>query len=420
MPTPDASAYTRQRRLGSIGVPGENANNFGVYSYQFVPSSIRLPVFLPSITNRPTKPVPYQGINKTQRPAKTINVPQSLSLYITTIAGTTGGYSGDGFAATLAQLSEPYGVAVDSVGNVYIADMNNNCIRKLNTAGIITTIAGNGVYGFSGDGGAATSAQLSYPYGVAVDSVGNVYIADTLNNRIRKVNATTQIITTIAGNDIVGGFSGDGGAATSAKLNAPFGLCVDSVGNVYIADTSNNRIRKVNASTQIITTIAGNDIVEGFSGDGGAATSAKLAGPVGVFVDSSFNVYIADTNNQRIRKVNASDQKISTIAGTGATGSGGDGFAATLAQLYYPGGVCVDSAGNVYIADTFNRRVRKITASTGIITTIAGTGVGGYTGDGGLATAAQMNYVQRICIDSGGNIYISDNTDHRIRKLYYA
>ena len=217
---------------------------------------------------------------------------------ITTIAGNgIAGYSGDGGLATNAELNNPYGVAVDSNGNIYIADTNNNRIRKVNsTTGIITTIAGNGTAGYSGDGGLATNAELYYPYGVAVDSNGNIYIADTYNNRIRKVNSTTGIITTIAGNGTAG-YSGDGGPATNAQLNYPYGVAVDSSGNIYIADTDNNRIRKVNSTTGIITTIAGNGN-PGYSGDGGPATNAELYDPSGVAVDSNGNIYIADYRQQ--------------------------------------------------------------------------------------------------------------------------
>jgi sugar lactone lactonase YvrE len=224
---------------------------------------------------------------------------------IVTIAGNgTQGYSGDGGNATSAEFYGPCGVAFDSGGNLFIADTYNNRIREISTSGIITTIAGNGTGGYSGDGGAATSAELHAPEGVAIDSYGNIFIADRGNSRIRKVIASTGIITTVAGNG-TSGYSGDGGAATSAQLNYAMGVAVDSSGNIFIAEVYNNRIRKVAASTGIITTVAG-DGNNGYSGDGGIATSARLAWPEGVAVDSSGNIYIADRNNCLIRKVSTS------------------------------------------------------------------------------------------------------------------
>ncbi|MBX3164543.1 MAG: T9SS type A sorting domain-containing protein [Bacteroidetes bacterium] len=333
---------------------------------------------------------------------------------INTIAGTsTGGFSGDGGVATAAQLIFPRDVATDAAGNVYIT--GNGRIRKVSTNGIITTIAGNGGSGFSGDGGAATAAPLGSTRAVAVDAVGNVYIAET--TRIRKVS-TNGIITTIAG---IGGFgfSGDGGLATAAALNYPGGVAVDAAGNVYIADTWNNRIRKV-STNGIITTIAGSGATGssngGFSGDGGAATAAQLNNPHGVAVDAAGNVYIADMGNNRIRKV-STNGIITTIAGGGLLGFSGDGGLATVAGLSSPSGVAVDAAGNVYITD--NNCIRKV-SSNGIITTIAGTaGTWGFSGDGGLATAAQLNNPVGVAVDAvNANVYIADMGNHRVRKVY--
>lgn len=277
---------------------------------------------------------------------------------ITTVAGTSGGYSGDNGAATSAELAVPNGVAVDSSGNIYIADTGNNRIRKVDTNGIITTVAGDGSVGYSGDNGAATSAQLNYPTGLAVDSRGNIYIADALNDRIRKVD-TNGTITTVAGNGWAG-YSGDNGPATSAQLTNPLGVAVDSSGNIYIADYSYNIIRKVDTNG-IITTVAG-DGTQGYSGNNGAATSAELSGPEGVEVDSNGNIYIADSENHKIRKVDINGI-ITTVAGTDSTeynGDNGDNGAATSAWLYEPRGVEVDSNGNIYIADTNNDRIRKV------------------------------------------------------------
>ncbi len=271
------------------------------------------------------------------------------------ISTYAGGGVDDGDAATAASINNPGSVAVDTAGNVYIADSDHNRIRKVSAStGIITTIAGNGSLGYSGDGGAATAAGLYYPYGVAVDAAGNLYIADTGDNRIRKVSASTGIITTVAGNGSAG-YSGDGAAATAAELDKPFGVAVDAAGNLYIADTCDNRIREVSASTGIITTVAGNGSPY-YGGDGGAATAAGLAFPEGVAVDAAGNLYIADSYDNRIRKVSASTGIITTVAGNGspATTAATAGLA-TAAGLYNPYGVAVDAAGNLYIADTWRQ-----------------------------------------------------------------
>ena len=275
---------------------------------------------------------------------------------ITTFAGTgTAGNSGDGGPATNAKLNNPSGISADiSGGNIYIADINNHKIRLVNSAGIITTFAGGGTGESDGDGGAATSAQLNGPCGVWADARGNVYIADSGNNKIRLVNSA-GIITTFAGTGTQGS-SGDGGAATSAQLIYPQGVSADS-GNVYIADTWNNKIRMVN-SVGIITTIAGTE-TWGASGDGGKATSAQLNSPLGVSVDTHGNVFIADAWNNKIRMVN-SVGIITTIAGTETWGASGDGGAATLAQLNSPWGVSADTHGNVFIADAGNNKIRMV------------------------------------------------------------
>jgi sugar lactone lactonase YvrE len=337
---------------------------------------------------------------------------------INTVAGTgTNGYSGDGGLATNAELSSPDGAAVDSAGNIYVADTQNCRIRKLTAStGIISTIAGNGTCAYAGDSKQATSAELFEPSGVAVDSAGNIYIADWDNSRIRKVTASTGIITTVAGNGSKG-FSGDGNKATSAKLNSPFGVALDSAGNIYIADVDNYRIRKVTVSTGFISTVAGNGTA-GYSGDGGAATSAELVGPTGVAVDAAGNIYIADSYGDRIRKVTASTGIISTVAGNGFNGHSGDGGPATSAELYYPYGVAVDTVGNIYIADSDNYRIRKVTASTGIISTMAGNGTCGYSGNGGTATSAELCLgLGGLAVDGAGNVYIADQYNERTRAV---
>ena len=324
---------------------------------------------------------------------------------ISTVAGNgTPGFSGDNGPATSAQLNSPLGVAVDSAGNLYIADQTNNRIRKVSN-GVITTVAGNGTPGFSGDNGPATSAQLSFPAGIAVDPAGTLYIADGGNYRIRKVSG--GVITTVAGNGIYGD-SGDNGPATSAQLKGPVSVAVDAAGNLYIVDSYSCRIRKV--SNGVITTLAGNG-TQGFSGDNGPASGAQLYFPEGVAVDAAANLYIADYYNHRIRKV--SNGVITTVAGGGMRL--GDSGAPTSAQLNRPNGVAVDSTGNLYIADSLNNRIRKV--SNGVITTVAGNGSPGFGGDNGLATNAQLNDPLGVAVDSAGNLYIADTNNYRIRKV---
>ena len=334
---------------------------------------------------------------------------------ISTFAGTgTSGFSGDGGAATAAQFDEPRGIAMDSAGNLFIADRFNNRIRKVTPSGLVTTVAGGGTGSVWGDGGAATAALLYDPYSVAVDSAGNLFIVERTINRIRKVN-TSGIITTIAGTGTgAGGFSGDGGPATAAQFYHPSGIAVDSAGNVFIADSNNLRIRKINTSG-IITTVAGNGAAQGNFGDGGAATAANLSYPLGVAVDSAGNLFIADTDHNRIRKVDTSGI-ITTVAATGASGFLGDGGAATAARLDSPKGVTLDSAGNLFIADYDNYRIRKVNTS-GIITTVAGNGTFGFSGDGGAATAASLHAPSGVAVDSAGNLFIADTYNHRIRKV---
>ncbi len=328
---------------------------------------------------------------------------------ITTVAGNgTFGFSGDNGPAVDAQLNVPAAVAVDDSGNIYIADENNNRIRKVNTAGIITTIAGNGSPGFSGDGGAATAAKLHNPLGVAIDPGGNVYVADMYNSAIRKITAAGTI-STIAGNGTAG-YSGNGGAAISAQLFFPTSVCVDGGGTVFIADNQNNVIRKVDNSG-IITTIAGNG-TNGFNGDGGAAVSASLALPYGVTVDDAGNVYIADQGNNRVRTVNSAGN-ISTFAGPGYYS--GDGGPAGAATMHRPQGVATDGNGNFYIADTYNRVVRKVDSSS-TITTIAGTGTAGNTGNGGPAVTATFYLPSAVAADGFGNVYVLDSNS-TIRKI---
>jgi uncharacterized protein (TIGR03437 family) len=281
----------------------------------------------------------------------------SASGIIATAAGNgTPGFSGDGGAATAASLYFPYSAALDASGNLFIADTDNNRIRKVSASGVITTVAGSGNPGFSGDGGPATAAQFNQPVGLAVDASGNLFIADLHNSVIWKVS-TSGIITIVAGNGNTG-FSGDGGPATAAQLAFPYGVAADGSGNLFIADYDNNRIRKVSASG-VITTVAGGG-TSGL-GDGGPATSASLNHPIGVALDSSGNLFIADYDNNRIRKAPPSGV-ITTVAGGGTNGLG-DGGPATSAELAFPMGVAVDAGGNLFIADMGFGRIRKVSAA---------------------------------------------------------
>jgi sugar lactone lactonase YvrE len=332
------------------------------------------------------------------------------------VAGTgSPGYGGDGGPATSAQLKTPKGVAVDGNGNVYIADTQNNVVRRVDAlTGVITTVAGTGSSGSSGNGGLATSARLSSPQDVAVAPNGDLYIADTGNSEIRKVTAATGVITLYAGTGSSGS-TGDGGAATSAKLNGPSGVSLDGSGNVYIADAGNNEIRKVTAATGVITRVAGTGS-QGSTGDGGPATSARLKSPYDVAVASNGDFYIADQGNNEIRMVTAATGVITTYAGTGSPGSSGDGGPATSAQLQHPEAVALASNGDLYIADTQNNVIRRITAGSGIITTVVGTGAPGSGGDGGPATLAQLKAPEGVAISTTGDIYIADSGNNEVRR----
>ena len=286
-------------------------------------------------------------------------------------------------------------------------------------AGTVTAVAGNGTKGFSGDKRLATAAGLNWPTNVAVDSAGNFYFSDTNNNRIRMVNISTGIIITVAGIS-TRGYSGDNGLATLAALGNPTGVAVDAKGNIYIADSDNRIIRMVDKSTGIITRVAGIAGSTGYSGDGGPATSAKLGYPAGVAVDLQGNVYIADPINQIIQMVSSSTGIITTVAGIPlSSGYYGDGGPATLARLYFARGVAVDAVGNIYIADSASNLIRMVDKSTGIITRVAGKPYDnyGYTGDGGLATLAKLNYPYGVAVDLQGNIYIADTLNNVIRMI---
>ena len=386
--------------------------------------------------------------------------------FITTVAGTgAADYYGDGVQAPTAKLHSPSDVFVDGAGNIYIADTQNHVIRKIDTAGVIHLVAGTPKSaGYSGDWGSATSAQLNQPNGVCIDQAGNVYIADTNNNVIRWVNSSATI-RTFAGNGEADYQDGSTGWSWyDASFDHPMGVCVTNAGVVivadtmnctlrsvasnwvstvtitpglglsapgevvayyssghqtvylYIADTNNHRIRQFDTEANSVTTVAGNGN-QGYWGDGGAATSAALNTPMGVAVDGQGNLYIADTNNNRIRMVSASSGRIYTVAGTGTAGYSGDGGPATSAKLNAPSDVFVDSAGNIFIADTFNHVIRRIDTA-GVIHLTAGTPqTGGFSGDGGSATSARLNQPNGVCIDQAGNVYIADTNNNRVRKV---
>ncbi|HBY62448.1 MAG TPA: hypothetical protein DEH78_21710, partial [Solibacterales bacterium] len=331
---------------------------------------------------------------------------------ITTIAGTgIGGHSGDGGPALKAQLQSPNGIAVDSLGNLYISDFSNHRIRRVSPAGVIVTVAGTGTEGYAGDGGPAASARIGYPRGVAVDAFGNIYFSDTGSDRVRRVNPSGLILA-FAGGGVSAGV-GDGLAATSARLYWPHGVAVDGQGNVFIADRLHLRIRKVAANALISTAAGVGKSVA--AGDGGPATAAQLLSPRAVALDRTGNLYIADTTSDRIRKVSPAGV-ISSVAGGGTSAGAPDGSPATSIQLAAPGGVTVDQAGNVYLADSQSHRVRRVTPA-GVSNTVAGTGLAGASGDGGPGTAARLFYPHGLAVDSTGNLYIADTMNHRIRRL---
>ena len=379
-------------------------------------------LFPPSVTAAPASQTVPPGTNVTFTVAVSgtgplsyqwqfngTNLPNGI---ISTVAGSSRqGAFGDGGAATSASLYHPGDVGFDAVGDLYIADFSNNRIRKVDANGIITTVAGNGNAGYSGDGGAATSAGLYWPDGLSFDASGNLYISEQGDNRIRMVG-TNGVITTVAGNG-TNGYSGDGGAATNARLKSPAGVALDAVGNLYIADYGNQRIRKVDTNG-MISTAAGNG-TNGYSGDGGAATNASLHSPLGVALDALGNLYIGDSSNQRIRKVDTNGV-ITTVAGNGTNGYSGDGGAAISARLNSPSGVLLDAFGNLYIADGGNSRIRKVDAS-GFITNVAGNGTATFAGDGGAATSASLDDPTGAALDAAGNLYIADNLNNRIRKV---
>jgi uncharacterized protein (TIGR03437 family) len=344
---------------------------------------------------------------------------------ISTIAGNgKTGYSGNGGPATNAQLNDPRGIATDAAGNVYFCDRDNHVVRKVSLDGTITTVAGTGTAGYNGDNIAGTTARLNIPWRVTVDPAGNLYIADSGNDRIRKLDLNGTI-TTVAGNGQAG-YTGDGGAATNATLRIPEQAELDSFGNLFIADTGNNVIRKV-STNGVITTVAGNGVGAGvgnstgngsYGGDGGPATKASLALPVSIAIDAAGNILISDQINNIIRKVDTNGI-ITTVAGQfGQAGFGytGDGGPATKATFNGPAGIALDSAGNLYITD-YGNNVLRVMLADGTMATVAGNGKSGFSGDGGSALSAQLNSPRQVAVGTFGDIFIADSFNNAVRKL---
>ena len=336
---------------------------------------------------------------------------------ISTVAGNGQWiFRGDGGLATQSPLFLPIGGAADAAGNLILSDSNNQRIRMVNAAtGMISTVAGNGTPGFGGDGGPATSAQLANCEGIAQDSAGNLYVADTFNRRIRKITPA-GIISTVAGNGL-NSFSGDGGPAINAALGGPEGVAVDSQGNLYIADTLNQRVRKV-SSSGVITTIAG-DGIPGYTGDGVPSNASQLNTPRRVVLDSAGNIYIADSGNNVVRKIAAATGIIRTVAGNTTNGYSGDGGPATAAALSDPHGMAVDASGALLIADSGNRVIRRVD-SNGVITTIAGNGSATLSGDGRSPLNTGFGFPVDVSLDAAGNIYIADRANARVRRIQPA
>jgi trimeric autotransporter adhesin len=366
------------------------------------------------------------------QPGKTAFADTAPGVITTVVAdrgcrGCSGGIAGDGGLARDAQLSGPRGIFVDSSGNLLIADSLSHRIRRVDSVtGTIATVAGgphcfqgrcDGFFG--GDGGLATAAQLNNPTAVVADADGNLFISDTNNNRVRRVDHVTGIITTVVGS--FRGFSGDGGPARNAELNAPMGLALDAAGNLFIADSGNSRVRRVDALNGIITTVAGSGRGS-VAKDGQTATSAGLFQPSALFIERSGDLLIGSING--IYRLDQATGRIKAVTGAACRGSGGDGGPAVEACLSYANGLVEDAAGNLFIGDLGNHRIRRVDHATGVITTVAGTGEagfgGGFAGDGGPASEAKLMSPQGVAVDAAGNLFIADSNNNRIRRIQMA
>jgi sugar lactone lactonase YvrE len=338
---------------------------------------------------------------------------------INTVAGSdVYGYAGDGGKAADATLNSPQNVYVDKKGNVYLTDLGNSRIRKIEVGtDKIITVAGNGSFGFSGDNGLATEASLLYAFHTAVDDDGNLYISDLANNRIRKVDVKSGIITTIAGTGIPG-FNGDGHDALATNLSEPFGIAFDKNKNLLITDQDGLRLRIMNMKTKVITTIAGNG-ERGYRGDGGPASQAIFNFIWNVAVDDeSGDIYVSDESNYRIRKIDYKSGKIMSFAGNGISGNSGLGGLAANASFTDPVGIAVDKKGNLFVSDQVLNQIYVVDKKSGVINLIAGNGTTGFSGDGGLAINSQLSHPNSLSLNPDGNLYICDANNNRIRKIY--
>lgn len=336
---------------------------------------------------------------------------------ITSVAGNgIGSFSGDGGAALSASIKYPQAIALDSAGNLFITDLSNHRVRRVDAiTGIITTIAGTGSSNYNGDGIPAVTAQLNYPDGVTVGPDGDVYIADFSNQRVRRIDTETGLISTVAGTGVAG-FDGDG-PATSKQLYDPVHVFFEASGDLLIADVTNERIRRLDLATGVLTTVAGTG-TKGYNGDGIPATSAHLNQPTGVVSDAEGNIFFADLQNHRIRRIDASTGLISTLAGDGTPATSGDDGLAVAAQVSNPCSLCLDAVGNLFLVELGTHVIRRIDAETGIITTVAGqAGNNGFTGDGGPAVDALIDNPYDVVFDRAGNLYFSDAGNHRIRRI---
>jgi streptogramin lyase len=340
---------------------------------------------------------------------------------INTVAGSdTHGYSGDGGPVTNALLNDPENVYIDERGNMFISDLGNQVIREVDArSGIIHTVAGNGLNGFSGDGGPATQASMSNAFHIVADDEGNLYISDLSNNRIRRIDHHTGIITTIAGTGVIG-FNGDG-KATTCQLTGPFGINIDKKGNLIFSDQYGLCIRKLDLKNGMLTTIAGNTLIRGYAGDGGPATQASFNFIWHVAMDeNSGDIYVNDEFNYVIRKIDARTGIISTVAGNGIKGNSGLGGPATQASFTEPVGVAVDQDGNVFITDQVLMQIYQVDRKTGLINVIAGNGTPGFSGDGGPSIKALLNHPNCLSFDPSGNLFISDPLNNRIREISFG
>jgi sugar lactone lactonase YvrE len=336
---------------------------------------------------------------------------------VSTVAGNgSQGANGIGGLATSAQLNDPLNVAIDAAGDLFIVDANNNRIEEVDAkTHLIRIVAGTGTAGYNGDGITATAAELSDPESIAIDSAGDLFITDSANYRVREVSASTGLISTVAGTGVAG-YNGDGISPTTAELNFPDRIAVDANGDLFIADSDNFRVREVNATTHLIATVAGTGI-RGYNGDGIAATSAELGNVTGIAIDAAGDLFISDKQNNRVLEVNAETGLISSVAGTGTRGDNGNGIAATAAELSRPENVAVDADGDLFIADSGNNQIREVNATTGLISTVVGTGISGFNGDGLTNTLTQIADPWSVAVDSAGNLFVADTGNNRIREI---